>query len=470
MPVARKLVGLARGAAPFVPTNIAGLIGWFDATNMRPAAVQPDSLSNLAAWFKADALSLNDGDPIASWADSSSGGHTLTAAGSARPTYKTAIANGQPVARFDGSANVLTMDTALKAIWSGVAQGEIFAVVSIAAASVIHDILHWTFSGGGMWVELGIDNATARPYLASRRVSTDSFQENLQEQITTAKFYVLTGQLDPSVANGCIRWTDDALGGKFSTGTTGVYATDAGGTCEVGASVGTNFLHGDLAEVIIYQRKLTIRERMGVGHYLSTKYGTDGTPSLDGALVSDWLDQSGQLRDLSQSGSQRPLLKLAIQNGKPVVRFDGTNDAMTSATITTKNEPFTVFTVAKRASAAANGAIFDGKTTNGRILLNNVPQYRILGGTAAGTSDALWHALSMIANASSDQLWVDGASVIGPSAQGTGVLDGYTVGSDATAANWLNGDIAEVLIYDTALGTTDRQSVEAYLKAKWGTP
>jgi hypothetical protein len=32
------------------------------------------------------------------------------------------------------------------------------------------------------------------------------------------------------------------------------------------------------------------------------------------------------------------------------------------------------------------------------------------------------------------------------------------------------GDIAEVVIYDRALTTTERQQVEAYLKAKYETP
>ena len=34
----------------------------------------------------------------------------------------------------------------------------------------------------------------------------------------------------------------------------------------------------------------------------------------------------------------------------------------------------------------------------------------------------------------------------------------------------LAGSIAEIIIYKSSLSTTNRQAVEAYLKAKWGTP
>ena len=46
----------------------------------------------------------------------------------------------------------------------------------------------------------------------------------------------------------------------------------------------------------------------------------------DGTAVTDWLDSSGNAAHFSQTGGNRPLYKTGIQNGKPVVRFDGSND------------------------------------------------------------------------------------------------------------------------------------------------
>ena len=54
--------------------------------------------------------------------------------------------------------------------------------------------------------------------------------------------------------------------------------------------------------------------------------------SADNDPVRQWSDQSGNGRNFSNAGSTvRPLLKLGILNGQPILRFDGVNDVFTSA-------------------------------------------------------------------------------------------------------------------------------------------
>lgn len=50
-----------------------------------------------------------DGNPVGSWRDAA-GGHPLTAAGTARPTFRAAVPNlnGQPGVEFDGTTDVMT--------------------------------------------------------------------------------------------------------------------------------------------------------------------------------------------------------------------------------------------------------------------------------------------------------------------------------------------------------------------------
>jgi hypothetical protein len=61
-------------------------------------------LTDLVAWYKADALSLSDGALVATWPDSSGAGADLTQATSgSRPIYHTARLNSLPGVTFDGS-------------------------------------------------------------------------------------------------------------------------------------------------------------------------------------------------------------------------------------------------------------------------------------------------------------------------------------------------------------------------------
>jgi hypothetical protein len=65
-----------------------------------PTVLNPPSFPNLQGWWKADSLSLNDGDPVTTWADSSGNGQTLTAR--ATSTYHTNIAGSMPAVTVGG--------------------------------------------------------------------------------------------------------------------------------------------------------------------------------------------------------------------------------------------------------------------------------------------------------------------------------------------------------------------------------
>lgn len=89
------------------------------SNNMQPywsasaaGILSPIPTDNLKLWLKADAITgLSDGDYVSTWADSSSSSNNATGSGTARPTYKTAIQNNLPVARFDGSDDIMVTAT-----------------------------------------------------------------------------------------------------------------------------------------------------------------------------------------------------------------------------------------------------------------------------------------------------------------------------------------------------------------------
>lgn len=191
--------------------------------------------------------------------------------------------------------------------------------------------------------------------------------------------------------------------------------------------------------------------------------------------ISQWDDQSGNARHLTQAtGASQPLYvgPNSGTNSLPHVYFDGSR-RLTSASFTAINQPRTHFIVFKTtADPAGTMAIaVDGigggnragigwtTTTNLRIFAG-----ASLNGTLASTynTTAVYSALY---NGASSQIWVNGSSLI-TGDSGAHSLTGINLGSFG-AANYLTGNICEVLIYSGSLSTGDRQTIESYLAAKW---
>ena len=42
------------------------------------------------------------------------------------------------------------------------------------------------------------------------------------------------------------------------------------------------------------------------------------------------------------------------------------------------------------------------------------------------------------------------------------------LGSNASESEFFDGDVGEIITYNVALSTADREAVEAYLMSKWG--
>jgi hypothetical protein len=72
------------------------------------AFIDPSLVSGLSYWFKADALTLNDNDLVASWPDSSGNNRTATQSiADNKPVFKTlASPNYKPCVRFGGNDNM----------------------------------------------------------------------------------------------------------------------------------------------------------------------------------------------------------------------------------------------------------------------------------------------------------------------------------------------------------------------------
>jgi hypothetical protein len=297
-----------------------------------------------------------------------------------------------------------------------------------------------------------------------------------------------------------------------------------------GVPAGSILAKCDVAEILVYNAALSDSARKVVESYLATKYGLSqpsmptaglqlwlkadvGVDTLNGT-VSRWHDQSGHGNDAIQADvSRQPVLVANALKGKPVMRFDGSNDRL-GLTGTTPMHQISIFLVFKIDSGATSvpstqagvhpyypiqlGDTYIEGDIYGLSMRNdfngNSPNIidPFTGGaswvhaTLPGiASFGDWKVLSVTTDKVmfSTSLRVDGQeAVISPqtntnmaisvplgSADGQGV--GGVGGGDhldpGFGSSIFKGDIAEVMVYDTVLAGADRKAVEDYLNSKY---
>jgi hypothetical protein len=203
--------------------------------------------------------------------------------------------------------------------------------------------------------------------------------------------------------------------------------------------------------------------------------------AADGDPVGAWDDGSGLANHATQATStKRPTLKLAIQNGRPVVRFDGVDDFLAvAASLTLK--PASVFVACSATSfvvrallgqaASGTGALgfrFESGTnlTVKVVGIGTIASAPVVTSAGAAFQVGLTYTAGGVYAVYYDRVQKSTGTSNSP-AVGAGapsIASGYGNGE-----NW-PGDIYEFLVYDSALSDPDRQSVEDYLKGKWNLP
>ena len=216
------------------------------------------------------------------------------------------------------------------------------------------------------------------------------------------------------------------------------------------------------------------QERTGAS--ATTPAGADADP------IGTWQDQSGNGNHLTATtDAKRPTLKLAIQNSRAVVRFDGSDDFLISAA---SIEAFpakrgSLFAVYKRSAATGQGVLLG-------TYAGGTPPFWIWYLSTSGTLEK-WYDGTAFANAALYDSFVgfvlgallrDGDTTL-KHYRGGALADSLTmtnnihppsviaVGAETGGGSLHAGDIGEILVFPTALGTTDRGLVETYINSRW---
>lgn len=214
--------------------------------------------------------------------------------------------------------------------------------------------------------------------------------------------------------------------------------------------------------------------------------GSDSaTLSLSGSTVTAWRDKSGNSNNTIVAGT--PSIGTSINSVQSITT--GTGNYFTGpVSITTTT--LTCFAIARttqsqprsggdqRLVSAVNGANVDyGRTDSAIVLFNQngtstIANYRVSGPLAnnAIVANTAFLACSQF-NGTNALLWFNGSAGTLPSSASSGsfAITKYGIGNQANPSGevWI-GQIGEIIMYNTALTTTQRQQVEGYLAWKWG--
>ncbi len=219
----------------------------------------PPLHGNLGVWFDAADESVfvkDSSDKISQWDDKGGrGSHATQATSSKQPLYVANVTGGKSVVRFDGAEELDLASSAFPLLDSPVtgfivsrqaANGPLERVLSMAVSGSTKMVVRYN-TGGMNYFNNGVNTA--------RDIDNTSFN--------------ITRFIHGSGSNMSLAINS----GAKDSDTSALFGSDATGI-RIGAGPGSSeAFHGDIAEIIIYDRELADAETRQVEQYLFNKWG-----------------------------------------------------------------------------------------------------------------------------------------------------------------------------------------------------
>ena len=195
------------------------------------------------------------------------------------------------------------------------------------------------------------------------------------------------------------------------------------------------------------------------------------TPAdTDAHVVGRWENKFADQYHFTQATTaNKPLLKLAIQNSLPVIRFDGVNDYMTNAFGSTITQPISVAMVFNH-KANTNSYVFDGIDTNRVALFDSSANHSVFAGVSLNYAQTLptgFNQLVIEYNSANSFARKNGTEVASGNAGAIGVA-GFTLASRFSLLAYANLDLCEFIVKDGQFTAPELSNIETYLTDKWG--
>ena len=243
------------------------------AARMSTQSSRVASIKNLIAWFEPTSLEsfggveMNDGDAVTNWRDiNPTNPIKLQTTTTSAPTYKRSCINNLPCLSFNGTTNYLDTTT-LSSNSINSRQISVFAVITPLNLSSARSFI----ISNGSWLagsfNLLITNASGTNRLGYEVQAATSFVYTtyvVKNNVTYIASVVDDGSASNLYLNG---------GSTLGTGNSiGSAAISNAYPFNIGHNTRQELFNGYFAELIIYDRALTTKERQSVEKYLSQKW------------------------------------------------------------------------------------------------------------------------------------------------------------------------------------------------------
>lgn len=234
--------------------------------------------TGLKLWLKADSLLLADGQAVDVWPDSSGNGLEVSQGVAAqKPIFKQSILNNKPVVRFDGDDSFVR-SSVLGTLITSPAEATVFVVENQSSADSQNSTLGWGNKSDNRFLLhtayanwLGIQHGDI--------YAVPDGDAGFNPTQWTDRFHIAEFGRNGGVYSVMVDGREKTV--RDQTGTPPLdtsYSTDL----YIGSDQWSNYLTGDIAEILVYGRALNAQELARVRHYLSGKYGFDKESQLWG--------------------------------------------------------------------------------------------------------------------------------------------------------------------------------------------
>jgi hypothetical protein len=205
---------------------------------------------------------------------------------------------------------------------------------------------------------------------------------------------------------------------------------------------------------------------------------------LTGSGVNTWVDLSNSNNTATQgTGANQPLLTANAINFWPSLKFNGTSQNLALPTGFGTFSGTSIFYVVAPTAVTAGARLIDlgnGATSNNiQIQLPTSTGaafhvYNLAADSVVTSASALtlgqFHLLEVIDSGTTATIYTDGVQGATSSAMNT--INNVSrannfIGQSSTGTNFFNGQIAELLAYNTAVSASQRSAIESYVAQRY---